>query len=108
MADQNSGRNYVGKVDPAARKKFQDELKRLGRPVVKRATAAKPAAKPFMSVIQRINQSMDQIAADVTGRRTDPAALAVDASGIGARRRQGVIDANVDAAVNGTPPKKKK
>lgn len=92
MADY---RNTTETVDPEARAKFKAEMKRAGRPVVRRAPAAKAAA-PKLSVMQTIWQQLDALAASLTGRRQS------DMSGYGGRERGNTVMSQADAAVTGT------
>lgn len=99
-------RNTVGSVDEAARKKFKEQMQSAGRPMVRRTVATPtktPAVSPWMSVMQVIRTSFDDIAAQLVGRR------AADMSGRGGRQRQATVDEQANAAqgldANGQPLK---
>jgi hypothetical protein len=87
MADYGD-RNTTSTVDPVAQKAFRAKMRAAGRPAVKRAPVA--AAAPKLSVMATIWQSLDQIAAQLMGRRQS------DMSGIQGRE----MDFNREAAVN--------
>lgn len=104
MADQN-GRPKVGDVDPAGRARLRAAMQAAGRPQVKRAANSKKPKQDTLSIMQRINQSLDATAAALTGARVVPPNLPV---GPGGQMRANKIDTIVTDAVNGPDKKKKK